>query len=91
LTTAFGALYDHLNFERLIRLVALRELLELHELLRWFSSVPSGPPVFQRSSLPGDIQVTEDGRLLVVSRKHLIKLVVIHISSLFILFFLIGL
>jgi hypothetical protein len=72
LTTAFGAFHDHLNFEGLVCLIAIWEFFELHELLRRFPSVPCGPPVFQCSTLPGDVQVTEDVCLVVVSRKHFI-------------------
>lgn len=90
LTTAFGAFYDRLDFEWLICLIALRKFLDLHELLRRLPSVPGGPPVFYSSSFPNNVNVTEERCLLVIPGKHLIELIVVHVSGFFILLFLVS-
>jgi hypothetical protein len=90
LTTAFSAFYNHLNFKWLICLITFWEFFKLHELLWRFSSIPSGSPMLQRSLLPGDVQIAEDISLIIISQKHLVEFIVIHVSDFFILFFLIG-
>ena len=56
----------------------------------WFSSITHHLPVIRRFTFSFDIHFAEDDRLLVGSGNNLVYFLIVHIASLFTLFFLIG-
>jgi hypothetical protein len=90
LTTTLQTIVDFLDFERLVSLITFWQLIELHKRLRRFAAMSCIAPVLRSHSLSFYIHLAEDAVLGLVASDELVEFFVVHVASLFVLFFLIG-
>ena len=90
MSTALQLVELVLTLERLVRLVAVGQLLQLDQGLGWLAAVARRAPLVQGFTVTLDVDLAEDPLLIIRTRDDLVDFIVVHITSLLILLLLVG-